>query len=64
MQPVQLSLIPDPVPTPITGPGVTVEFTPMVEQLPTEAVTTAIMLLANVIAKAATAMGSGVISDE
>lgn len=63
MQPVQLSLIPDPVPTPITGPALTVELTPMVEQLPTEAVATAITLLANVIAKAA-AMGSGVLSDE
>jgi len=53
MQPVQLSLIPDPVPTPITGPVLVVELTPMVEQLPTEAVATA-----------AAAMGSGVISDE
>ena len=35
----------------------------MVEQLPAEAVATAITLLANVIAKAAAAMG-GVISDE
>ena len=34
MQPVQLSLIPDPVPTPITGPVLAVELTPMVEQLP------------------------------
>ena len=63
MQPVQLSLIPDPVPTPITGPVPALELTPMVEQLPTEAVATAITLLANVIAKAAAAMG-GVISDE
>ena len=63
MQPVQLSLIPDPVPTPITGPVLALELTPMVEQLPTEAVATAITLLANVIAKAA-AMGSEVISDE
>jgi len=31
MQPVQLSLIPDPVPTPITGPVLVVELTPMVE---------------------------------
>jgi hypothetical protein len=53
MQPVQLSLIPDPVPTPITGPALTVELTPMVEQLPTEEVATAIALLANLIAKAA-----------
>ena len=64
MQPVQLSLIPDPVPTPITGPVLVVELTPMVEQLPAEAVATAITLLANVIAKAAAAMGSGVVGDE
>jgi len=64
MQPVQLSLIPDPVPTPITGPVLALELTPMVEQLPPEAVATAITLLANVIAKAAAARGSGVISDE
>ena len=63
MQPVQLSLIPDPVPTPISGPVLALELTPMVEQLPPEAVATAITLLANVIAKAAAAMG-GVISDE
>jgi len=63
MQPVQLSLIPDPVPTAITGPVLVVELTPMVEQLPTEAVATAITLLANVIAKAA-AMGSAVVGDE
>ena len=63
MQPVQLSLIPDPVPTLITGPVLALELTPMVEQLPAEAVATAITLLANVIAKAAAAMG-GVISDE
>jgi hypothetical protein len=53
MQPVQLSLIPDPVPTPITGVAPSVELTPMVEQLATEEVATAIALLANVIAKAA-----------
>jgi len=64
MQPVQLSLIPDPVPTPISGPVLALELTPMVEQLPAEAVATAITLLANVIAKAAAARGSGVISDE
>ena len=64
MQPVQLSLIPDPVPTPITGPVLALELTPMVEQLPPEAVATAVTLLANVIAKAAAARGSGVISDE
>jgi hypothetical protein len=64
VQPVQLSLIPDPVPTPITGAALTVELTPMVEQLPTEAVAAAIALLANVIAKAAAVMGSGVVGDE
>ena len=63
MQPVQLRVIPDPVPTLITGPVLALELTPMVEQLPAEAVATAITLLATVIAKAA-AMGSGVISDE
>jgi hypothetical protein len=64
MQPVQLSLIPDPVPTPVIGPVLVVELTPMVERLPPEAVATAITLLANVIAKAAAAMGSGVVGDE
>ena len=37
---------------------------PMVEQLPADAVTTAITLLANVIAKAATPSGSEVAGDE
>jgi hypothetical protein len=64
MQPVQLSLIPDPLPTPITGPALTVELTPMVEQLPTEEVAAALALLTNVIAKAVAAMGSGVVGDE
>ena len=64
MQPVQLSLIPDPVPTPITDPVLALAPAPMVEQLPAEAVATAITLLANVIAKAAAARGSGVVSDE
>jgi hypothetical protein len=64
MQPVQLSLIPDPVLTPITGPALTVELTPMVEQLPTEEVAAALALLTNVIAKAVAAMGSGVVGDE
>ena len=64
MQPVQLGLIPDPVPTPITGPALTVELTPMVEQLPTEEVAAALALLTNVIAKAVAAMGSGVVGDE
>ena len=64
MQPVQLSLIPDPVPTPITDPLLALDLPPMVEQLPAEAVATAITLLANVIAKAAAARGSGVVGDE
>src|SRR4051812_12383224 len=65
MQPVQLSLIPDPVQAPITGAALTVELTPMVEQLPAEAVATAIALLANVIAKSAAATtGSQVARDE
>jgi hypothetical protein len=47
MQPVQLSLLPDPHPaTPAT----------LVEQLPTESVATAITLLAAVIAKASLGM--------
>ena len=53
MQPVQLSLISDP--PPITDPALPVELTPMVEQLPAEAVAAATTLLANVIAKAVTA---------
>jgi hypothetical protein len=60
MQPVQLSLIPDPLPATTADPPPA----PMVEQLPTDAVTTAIMLLANVIAKAATTSGVGVTGDE
>ena len=64
MQPVQLSLIPDPVATPITGVALRVGLTPVVEQLATEAVATAIAVLADVIAKAAAAMGSGVVGDE
>ncbi len=62
MQPVQLSLIPDPTPTsirPLTAPPA-----PTVEQLPADAVDAAIMLLANVIAKAAAPTGSEVAGDE
>ena len=55
MQPVQLSLIPDPS-RPRSPP--ICRWTPMVEQLPADAVATAIMLLAHVIAKAATPTGS------
>ena len=61
MQPVQLSLIPDPAPAPIIDPAL-VELMPMVERLPTEAVAAAIALLANVIAKAA--KDSGAVGDE
>ncbi len=64
MQPVQLSLIPDPVPGAITGSAQVVELTPMVEQLPAEEVAAAIALLAKVIAKAMAAIGSGAVGDE
>jgi hypothetical protein len=64
MQPVQLSLIPDPVPAAITGSARMVELTPMVEQLPAEELAAAIALLAKVITKAAAAMGSGAVGDE
>ncbi len=60
MQPVQLSLIPDPLPATTADPPPAA----MVEQLPADAVTTAIMLLANVIAKAATTSGIEVAGDE
>ena len=49
MQPVQLSLIPDPLPAAIP-----------VEQLPAAAVTTAITLLATVITKATAAAPTGI----
>ncbi len=62
MQPVQLSLIPDPAP--INDPALTGELTPMVEQLPTDAVAAAIALLANVIVKAARGIEIEVIGDE
>ncbi|MGH3265877.1 MAG: hypothetical protein ACRDNS_28230 [Trebonia sp.] len=64
MQPVQLSLIPDPVPAAITGSARMVELTPMVERLPAEEVAAAIALLAKVIAKAGTAIGGGAVGDE
>ncbi|HUO39822.1 MAG TPA: hypothetical protein VMU34_19165 [Mycobacterium sp.] len=64
MQPVQLSLIPDPVPASITGSAQVVELTPMVEQLPAEEVAAAIAMLAKVIAKAMAAIGSGAAGDE
>jgi hypothetical protein len=62
VQPVQLSLIPDPAP--IGDPALTVKLTPMVEQLPTDAVAAAIALLATVIAKAARGIEIEVIGDE
>ena len=55
MQPVQLSLIPDPYPAPPTPAGTL---------LPTEAIATATALLANVIAKAAAPTGIEVDADE
>jgi hypothetical protein len=64
MQPVQLSLIPDPVPAAITGSVQVVELTPMVEQLPAEEVAAAVAVLAKVIAKAMAAIGSGAVGDE
>ena len=63
MQPVQLSLIPDPPPTSMADP-LPAPPAPAVEQLPADAVTTAIMLLANVIAKAGTTSGIEVAGDE
>lgn len=60
MQPVQLSLIPDLLPAPTVDPPPA----PMVEQLPADAVRTAVMLLADVIAKAATPSGIEVAGDE
>ncbi|GEM_PF-656074 len=59
MQPVQLSLIPDPLPAAIPDPS-SAPPTPMVEQLPAAAVTTAITLLATVIAKATAAAPTGI----
>lgn len=54
MQPVQLSLIPDPNPMP---PAV------LAEQLPEQSIAAAITLLAGVIAKTAVPQGLGVASD-
>ncbi len=59
VQPVQLSLIPDPLPAAIPDPS-SAPPTPMVEQLPAAAVTTAITLLATVIAKATAAAPTGI----
>ncbi len=63
MQPVQLSLIPDPPPTSMADPP-PVSPAPTVEQLPADAVEAAITLLANVIAKAAAPSRSEVAGDE
>jgi len=63
VQPVQLSLIPDPPPTSTADP-LPAPPAPTVEQLPADAVTTAITLLANVIAKAAAPRRSEVAGDE
>jgi hypothetical protein len=63
VQPVQLSLIPDPPPTATADP-LPAPPAPAVEQLPADAVTTAITLLANVIAKAAAPRRIEVAGDE
>lgn len=63
MQPVQLSLIPDPLPASTADPLPALPA-PMFEHLPPDAVTTAIMLLADVIAKAAAPTGIEVAGDE
>ena len=63
MQPVQLSLIPDPPPISMADP-LPAPPAPAVEQLPADAVTAAITLLANVIAKAAAPSRSEVAGDE
>jgi hypothetical protein len=63
MQPVQLSLIPDPLPNSMADP-LPEPPAPAVEQLPADAVTAAITLLANVIAKAAAPSRSEVAGDE
>jgi hypothetical protein len=63
VQPVQLSLIPDPPPTSMADP-LPAPPAPAVEQLPADAVKAAITLLANVIAKAAAPSRSEVAGDE
>ncbi len=63
MQPVQLSLIPDPPPNSMADP-LPAPPAPAVEQLPADAVTAAITSLANVIAKAAAPSRSEVAGDE
>ena len=63
MQPVQLCLIPDAPPTATADPLPALPA-PTVEQLPADAVMTAITLLANVIAKAAAPRRIEVAGDE
>jgi hypothetical protein len=65
MQPVQLSLMPDPAPAP-TGAAPPVPPVPAVPAgaLPTDAVATATALLAGVIAKAAAPTGTEATSGE
>ena len=55
MQPVQLSLLPEPSPRPAGTPA---------EQLPEQVIAMAITLLAGVIAKAALPEEQGVVGDE
>ncbi len=64
MQPVQLSLIPDPVDTLGIDPIPTQPPPPTLEQLPADAARTAITLLANVIAKATAASPMELCGDE
>ena len=64
MQPAQLSLIPDPGPASSTEPVLAPPPAQTVDRLPADAASMAITLLANVIAKAVAAMGSGVVGDE
>jgi hypothetical protein len=63
VQPVQLSLIPDPPPTAMADP-LSAPPAPMVEHLPADAVGAAITLLATVIAKAAAPVEIEGIGDE
>ena len=64
MQPVQLSLIPDPAAATSTEPVLTPPPAPTVDRLPADPAEAAITLRASVIAKAVAAMGSGMVGDE
>ena len=64
MQPVQLSLIPDPGPASSTEPVLAPPPAQTVDRLPADAASMAITLLANVIAKAAAPSRSEVAGDE